>query len=165
MSLLVESITFGLIVAFIVLGIIGIIIPMIPGILLIWLAVLTYVWTNGMETIGWANFIIITLIALVTGTSDFWMSLMGAKRGGASGRSFLFGAVGAIIGSFIFPLLGTIIGYAVGILLGEYQKRGDWNQALKASMGGVAGWGVATAVQLGGGLLILGIFIWRALMV
>lgn len=165
MSLLFESITFGLIVAFIVLGIIGIIIPMIPGIILIWLAVLTYVWANGMEAIGWASFILITLIALITGTSDLWMSLLGAKRGGASGRSFLFGAIGAIVGSFIFPLLGTIIGYGVGILLGEYQKRGDWNQALKASMGGVAGWGVATAVQLGGGLLILGIFIWRTLMV
>jgi uncharacterized protein YqgC (DUF456 family) len=164
LSLIFESITFGLIVVFIILGIIGIIIPLIPGILLIWLAVLTYVWAYGMETIGWANFIIITLIALVAGTSDLWMSLLGAKKGGASGRSFLFGGIGAIVGSFIIPLVGTIIGYAVGILLGEYQKRGDWNEALRASVGGVAGWGVATAVQFGAGLIILGIFIWRTLL-
>ena len=164
MSLLLESITFGLIVAFIILGIIGIIIPLIPGIVLIWLAVVTYVWAYGMETIGWASFIIITLIALVTGTSDLWMSLLGAKTGGASGRSFLFGAIGAIVGSFIVPLIGTIVGYAVGILLGEYQKRGNWDEALRASVGGLAGWGLATVIQLGGGLIILGIFIWQTLM-
>ena len=163
MSLLLESITFGLIIAFIILGIIGIIIPLIPGILLIWLAVVTYVWAYGMESIGWASFIIITLIAVVTGTSDLWMSLLGAKTGGASGRSLLFGVIGAIVGSFIVPLIGTLVGYAVGILLGEYQKRGNWNEAVRASVGGLAGWGVATVIQLGGGLLILGIFIWQTL--
>ena len=163
MSLLLESFTFGLIVIFIILGIIGIIVPLLPGIVLIYMAVLTYVWAYGMETLGWASFIIITLIALVTGTSDLWMSLLGAKTGGASGRAMLYGTIGAVVGSFFAPLIGTLIGYAVGLLLGEYQKRGDWAAAWKASAGGLAGWGVATAVQLGGGLIILAIFLWQAL--
>ena len=165
MSLLIESVTFGLIVILMILGIIGIIVPLLPGIILIWLAVLTYVFAYGMETLGWISFILITLIALVTGTSDLWMSLLGAKTGGASGRSLLYGGIGAIVGSFFAPLLGTLIGYAVGILLGEYQKRGDWAAAWKTSAGGLAGWGVATAVQFGGGLLILIIFLWRVLFV
>ena len=163
MSLILESITFGLIVVFIILGIIGIIVPLLPGIVLIYMAVLTYVWAYGMETLGWASFIIITLITLVTGTSDLWMSLLGAKSGGASGRSIWYGTLGAIIGSFFAPLIGTLIGYAVGLLLGEYQKHGNWSLAWKASAGGLAGWGVATAVQLGGGLIILAIFLWQVL--
>lgn len=163
LNLLIESLTVGIVVAFIILGIIGTLVPMLPGILLIWLAVLTYVLSYGMEAIGWPLFLLITLIALVVGTSDLWMSLLGAKSGGASGRSLLLGTLGAIVGSFIVPLLGTIIGYAVGILLSEYRQRGDWSAAVKASLGGLAGWGVATAVQLGGGLLILVIFLWRVL--
>jgi uncharacterized protein YqgC (DUF456 family) len=163
LSLFIESLTFGLVVVFIVLGIIGTVVPMLPGILLIWLAVLTYVLSYGMAAIGWPVFILITLIALVVGTSDLWMTLLGAKSGGASGGSLLWGILGAIVGSFIVPLIGTIIGYAVGILLSEYRKRGDWSAAWKASLGGLAGWGVATAVQLGGGLLILIIFLWRVL--
>ena len=136
---------------------------MIPGTLLIWIAVLIYALINGFSSIGTFSFIIITIIAIATGTADLWMPLLGAKSGGASGRSLLMGTVGGIIGTFVAPLLGTIIGYAIGILVGEYQKRGDWNAAFKASVGGVAGWGVATAIQLGGGLLMLAIFIWQAL--
>ncbi len=163
MSLILESITFGLIVVFIILGIVGIIVPLIPGIILIYLAVLTYVFAYGIETIGWATFAIITLIALVAGTSDLWMSYWGAKTGGASGRALLYGTVGAIVGSFFAPLIGTLIGYAAGLLLGEYQKQGDWALAWKASAGGLAGWGVATAVQMAGGLVILGLFLWQVL--
>ena len=91
------------------------------------------------------------------------MPLLGAKTVGASLRAMVYGTIGAIIGTFIAPLLGTLIGYAGGILLGEYQVRGDWQEALKASLGGLAGWGLATAVQLGGGILILIIFAISAL--
>ena len=49
------------------------------------------------------------------------------------------------------------------VLLGQYQKQRDWNLAIKASLGGLAGWGIATVLQLGGSLLILALFIWQAL--
>jgi hypothetical protein len=146
-----------------ILGLVGIIVPLLPGSLLIWLAALVYVIVTGFSSLSLPAFLVITLIALVTGTADLWLPLLGAQKGGASKRSLVFGVAGAIIGTFIAPLLGTIIGYAVGILLGEYHKRGDWNAAFKASLGGVAGWGVATAVQLGGGLLMIAIFAWQAL--
>lgn len=136
---------------------------MIPGSLLIWMAVLVYVLVNGMASVGWPAFIFISLVALVAGTADLWMPLLGAKKVGASMRAIVYGTIGAIIGTFFAPLLGTLIGYAGGILLGEYQKRGDWNEALKVSLGGLAGWGLATAVQLGGGILILIIFAVSAL--
>ena len=164
MSLLFESITFGLIVAIMILGIIGVIIPIIPGTLLIWLSITLYVWSKGMAVLGWGSFVLITLIALVTGTADLWLPLLGAKSGGASKRALLLGGIGALLGTFMFPVLGTIVGYALGLLLGEYHKRGDWLEARRASLGGVAGWGVATAIQLGGGLLMLLIFVVRVLL-
>lgn len=163
MSLIIDSISFGLIVAFIVMGLIGVVVPMIPGTLLMWIAVLIYALVNGFNSIGVAAFVVITIIALVTGTADLWMPLLGAKSGGASKRAVLLGVVGSLVGTLIAPLIGTLIGYAGGILLGEYQKRGDWNEALRASAGGLAGWGIATIIQLGGGLLMLVIFVWQVL--
>ena len=150
---------------FIVLGLIGTIVPMIPGTFLIWLAVLVYVLVNGMASVGWAAFIVITFLALVTGTADLWMPLLGAQKVGASKRALLLGALGALVGTLFAPLVGTLIGYATGILIGEYQKRGDWQEATKASLGGLAGWGLATAVQVAGGLIILAIFVIQALTV
>ena len=163
MSLILQSLTFGLIIAFMVVGLVGIVIPVLPGMLLIWLSTLFFVIVSGFDALsGWA-FAVITLIAFVTGTADFWLSSWGAQRSGASKRSLLLGFIGSIIGTLLLPLIGTIIGYGVGILLSEYQQHRDWRGAWQASLGGVAGWGLATAVQLGGAILIIILFAWQVL--
>ena len=163
MSLLLQSVTFGLVFAFMIIGIVGIIVPIIPGMILVWLSALVFVLFTGFEVLPLSAFAIITLIAAITGTADFWLSVWGAKKGGASKRSLLWGIAGSIVGTFVLPLIGTIIGYAVGILLSEYQQRADWEAAFRASVGGVAGWGLATAVQLVGALLIIGIFVTQSM--
>lgn len=166
MSLFLQSISFGIAVLFILLGLAGVIIPLLPGSLLIWLTVALYALAeraNGLTAIDPVTFVVVTLIALITGLSDFWLPLLGAKVSGSSKRALLFGVIGSIIGTFVLPLLGSIAGYAIGILLGEYQKYGDWEKALRAGAGGLAGWGIATLLQLGGGLLILIIFVWQVI--
>ncbi|RMG90682.1 MAG: DUF456 domain-containing protein [Chloroflexi bacterium] len=158
MSLLLDSLTFGAVIALMVVGLIGVIVPIIPGMLLVWLAALFYVLVSGFTAVSPLTFILITLISLCAGTSDFWLPLLGAKQSGASRQSLIFGIIGGILGTFILPLFGTIIGYALGILLGEYLARRNWQAALKASFTGLAGWGIATAIQLGGSLLIIILF-------
>ncbi|MEM7112984.1 MAG: DUF456 domain-containing protein [Chloroflexota bacterium] len=163
MSLLLQSVTFGLVFTFMIIGIVGIIIPIIPGMILVWLSALVFVLFTGFNVLPLSAFVIITLIAAITGTAEFWLSAWGAKKGGASKRSLLWGIAGSLVGTFIFPLVGTIIGYAVGILLSEYQQQADWEAAFRASVGGVAGWGLATAVQLVGALGIIGIFVTQSM--
>ncbi|MCA9969949.1 MAG: DUF456 domain-containing protein [Anaerolineales bacterium] len=167
MSLLFEAITFGVVVAFMFVGVIGILIPVIPGTLLIWMGSLVYAWHVGFTTFGIGILLILTLIALVTGTVDLWLPLLGARGGGASGRALLFGTLGALVGTFAIPIpiVGTVAGYVLGLILGEYQKHGNWELARKAGLSGLAGWGLATAVQFGGGILMLFIFVLRILTV
>lgn len=168
MTILSQSLSFGLAVFFMLVGLVGVVIPMLPGTLLIWLTVLLYAIlerANGFAAIDPLTFIVISLIAIVTGLADLWLPLVGARASGSSRRALVFGALGALAGTFLIPipLLGTIIGYAAGILLGEYHKRRDWNRALRAGAGGVAGWGIATVLQFGGGVLILLLFVWQVL--
>lgn len=163
MSLLLESLTFGLTVAFILLGLIGTIVPVVPGTLLVWITIVVFAIVTGMEAVGWGTLVVVTIIALVTGTADLWLPLLGAKKTGAGGWSMVLGAVGGIIGTVMLPLIGTVIGYGVGILLGEVLRHRDLRLGLKASVGGMAGWGVATAVQFGGAALMSVIFLWQAL--
>jgi uncharacterized protein YqgC (DUF456 family) len=171
LSTLLEAIIFGLTVAFILIGVIGVVIPILPGIFLVWLSVLIYAIFEGFSAIDPLTFAFITLIAIVAGTADIWMALFGAKTGGASVISLIYGVVGAVIGFFVVgaiaPIIGSlfggIIGYSAGVLLGQYQKQRDWNLAIRASLGGLAGWGVATILQLGASFLILAIFVWQVL--
>lgn len=169
--ILLDAIAFGMAVAFMLIGLIGILVPILPGILLIWLTALAYAIVDGFQAIDWITFILLTIIAIITGTADLWLSLLGAKTGGAAKRAMFLGVIGGVLGFFLLGavlpvvgnLFGGIIGYAIGVLLGQYQKFQDWNVALKASIGGVVGWGIATVVQLAGGVLMIVIFIWQVL--
>jgi uncharacterized protein YqgC (DUF456 family) len=146
-----------------IIGLIGVIVPLLPGILLIWGAVLFYAAAvDGFTVISPWLFALITIIAIAAGTADWWLLLLGAKTIGASFSALLLGVVGAIIGTFLIPvpLLGTLAGYALGILLGEYLRLRDWRAALRAAGGGLAGWGIGTALQLVGALVIIGLFVW-----
>lgn len=171
LSTLLEAMLFGLAVAFILIGIVGVVVPILPGIVLVWLTVLAYAVVEGFSSVDWITFIVITLITLVAGTADIWMALFGAKTGGASILSMIYGVIGSIIGFIVLgaiapivgSLFGGILGYSTGVLLGQYQIQRDWGLAVKASLGGLAGWGIATFIQLGGSLLILAIFVWQVL--
>ncbi len=164
-SLIVGALGFGIAVAFILVGIVGIIVPILPGMLLVWFTVVIYAWRTGFEIIGWPTLTIVTLIALITGLSNIWLPLLGAKKTGAAKRALFLGVVGAILGTFLIPipLLGTVIGYALGVFLGEFLKQRDVRLAFKASLGGVAGWGISTIVEISGALLILLIFVVQVL--
>jgi uncharacterized protein len=164
-SVLVDSLFFGLIIVLMLVGVIGVIVPMLPGIFLVWLGVAVYVWRDNFENLSMATFIVISLIVVFAGLSDLWLPIFGARKSGAAKRTILTGLLGAIIGSFIIPLIGTIIGYAVGVLLGEYHKRRDWDAAWQASKGGLAGWGVATLIQLVAAVMVIIIFIWAVLVI
>jgi uncharacterized protein YqgC (DUF456 family) len=160
-----SALGFGLAVAFILVGVVGTVVPILPGMLLVWFTVLVYAWRTGFEAVGWPSLIFITIIALVTGLSNVWLPLLGAQKTGAAKRALFLGVVGAVVGTFIIPIpiLGTVIGYAIGVFLGEFIKVRDWRLALKASLGGVAGWGVSTIVEIVGALLILAIFVVQVL--
>ena len=163
LNLLLQSLGFGLAVVFILIGLIGAFLPILPGSILVWFTVLVYAILEGWQAVTPFVFVIVTVICLVTGTANIWLSLLGAKTGGASTQALIFGVLGSIIGLFVFSLIGSISGYALGIIVGEYMKQKDWNLALKASFGGLAGWGVSTAIQAGGTLIILILFVWRVL--
>jgi uncharacterized protein YqgC (DUF456 family) len=171
LQLIFEALIFGFAVGFMIVGLVGIVVPILPGTLLIWLTVLIYAVIDGFETVGWVGFIIITIIALVTGTADLWLPVLGAKSAGAAKRAMVFGLAGGVIGFFLLgglipilgSLLGSVLGYAAGVLLGQYHKYRDWNLALRAGLGSMAGWGIGTAIQFGGGLLIVALFILQVL--
>ena len=171
MHALFEALVFGIAVVAMFIGLFGTLLPILPGVVLIWLTALGYALYDGFEAVGLPTVFVITLITVVAVTSDLWLPLIGSKKGGASKRAMMFGLIGSLVGFLLltpfFPIFGSIfggiIGYAIGTLLGQYHKYRDWDIALRASIGGVAGWGVSVALQMAAGVLIMAIFIWQVL--
>lgn len=145
------------------IGLIGIVLPVIPGTIIIFVAALIYALVEGFQIVGWPTLVVLGLLTIVATTADLWASSVGAKVGGASGWSVLVGLIGGLVGFVVFSLPGAILGAILGVLLTELIRVGDLKQAFKAGGGWALGWVLATVVQLGIGLVMVAIFVWQVL--
>ncbi|MCY4080443.1 MAG: DUF456 domain-containing protein [Caldilineaceae bacterium] len=174
------------------LGIVGALVPILPGPLLIWLGALVWAWADGFARIGWPTLLVLAVLTVIAWGADLALSFLGSKRSGAGwksiGVSILGGLLGAILLSSV-PVVGTFIGAAIGSIsalwLMEYRRaqvapgNGAMLQqeaaapgasnvqenraaATRAVKGYVGGFLMAMAVEFIISLMMLTIFAWQA---
>jgi hypothetical protein len=149
---------------FMLVGLIGLVVPIFPGLLIMWLAALGYGVANGFTTLGIVLFVVISLLALVGSLVDNLFMGAGARQGGASWLS-IFVALGVgILGTLLFPPIGGLIAAPIAVLALEYYRLRDWALARQAVFGMAKGWGLSVAARLVIGLLIMAswwIWVWK----
>jgi uncharacterized protein YqgC (DUF456 family) len=147
---------------FMFIGLLSILLPLVPGVALIWFTALIYAIAEGFKKVDPITMVVLSLVAIPGITADIWVSSLGAKAGGASLWSIVTSLLGGLVGFLIFNVPGAIIGSLVGLMIVELLRAEDWRQALKASGGWVVGWLLSTGVQIVVGLIIIAIFWWQA---
>ena len=143
---------------FMVLGIIGSFLPILPGPLSSWVGLLIVHFTEviPMNT----SFLIITLIiALLIWVLDYIIPVIGTKRFGGSRLGMIGTTIGLIIGLFAPIPGGIIIGPFLGALLGELINRNDSKIAFKAAFGSFIGFLTSTFIKFIVAIIYLGLFI------
>lgn len=137
-----------IVLGFIVLaaGIVGCVLPIIPGPPLAYAALILLSIARKWEAFPPAVLIVLGLVAAAVTVMDYLMPLITSKWKGASKAGIWGSVAGMIVGMIFFPPFGVIIGTFVGAVLGEllFSKRPDG--ALKA------GWGVFLGTMMGIGL-------------
>jgi uncharacterized protein YqgC (DUF456 family) len=161
---------FWIALAAMAIGLIGVILPLVPGVGFVWIVVLIYAIVERFATIDPITFAAITLLGAVGISADLWMSHAGAKVGGASVWSLLaglvLGAIGAIVGLVFLgagAVPGAILGAILGIVLAEWYQRKDWREAFKAGGGWLIGCTLSGGVQFLVAILMIVIFVWQVL--
>jgi len=154
MNFLLWMVAVGLIVA----GIIGVIVPAIPGTLLVFAGLFVAAAIDGFTKVGWLTILILALLTLASYAVDFIASTLGAKRVGASKLSLIGAMLGMLVGLF-FGIPGMVIGPFAGAVIGELIVKRDPVQAGKAGLAAWIGMLVATIVKLGLVFVMLGLFI------
>ena len=148
------------------LGLIGSVVPGLPGVTLIFLSALVYAIITDFRTVGVAILVILFVFAAIAFVADFVATSYGARRFGASNWGTVGGAIGGIVGALIGlfflgigSLFGLILGTIAGVFLGEYLKRerqgpeepsssgSDWRRASRAAGGVFVGYLAAAVVQ------------------
>ncbi len=106
----------------IVLGLIGAVVPLLPGPLLIWIGAFVWAWGDGFVHVGWPTLIALLLLALFAWASDFLLTMLVGRKAGASWRAIFGAIVGGIVGGILLSGFVPIIGSLVGAILGSAHR-------------------------------------------
>ena len=137
-------------------GLVGVVLPVMPGAILVYLGLLLAAWIDGFEKVGPFTIVLLTAATALVYVIDFAAGSFGAKHLGASKRAVWGAAVGTVVGLF-FGIPGILIGPFVGAVAGEYTAHRQLGRAGKAGAGTWLGLalGAAAKVALVFGMLSL----------
>jgi Uncharacterized protein conserved in bacteria len=134
-------------VILLLIGILGCVIPALPGPPLCFVGVLLVKFSQwGTDiTIMWlAIFLVLTIVVSLI---DYYIPIWGVKKFGG-GKGGIWGtAIGIVIGLFFLPW-GLILGPFIGALLGELIAGKSGSASLKAALGSTLGFLLGTGFKL-----------------
>jgi len=144
-------------IAFVATGIVGIILPALPGTVLIFVGILLAAWADHFQRVGPLMLTIIGIIGAASYGVEFAAAAVGAQRFGASARAMAGAALGTLFGLFL-GLPGLIAGPFVGAVIGELTMHRDWKRVGRAGVAAWIGFAIGTAVKVGIAFLMIGLF-------
>jgi uncharacterized protein YqgC (DUF456 family) len=132
-------------------GLVGIVVPVLPGTVLILGAVL--VWAlDASSPAGWTVFGAAFVFLAAGAVVKYVIPGRGLKTAGVPTRSLVLGGLLGLVGFFVIPLVGLFVGFVLGVYLAELLRVGRrlaWpstRAALKAA-------GISMLIELAAGLL------------
>jgi len=144
--------------ALVLAGLGGLILPAIPGAPLLFLGLLVAAWADDFAYVGVYTLVTLGVLALLTYGVDFWATMFGAKRFGASKRAVIGAVIGAVVGIFLgFP--GALFGPFIGAVIGELSAQRSLPQAARAGIGATIGLVLGAALKLALAFAMIGIFL------
>jgi len=140
-------------------GIVGVVIPVLPGLLLCWGSVLVWALFSGAGSGGW----------IVLGLATVWTVLglvvkyaWPGRRLAAAGiptLTLVAGVVGALLGLVFVPVVGLPLGFVGGVWAAEWARFGDAGAAWPSTRQTLLGAGLSILVELAAAALVLGTYL------
>ncbi len=158
MSTLAIVLYWLLAVVLVLLGVVGLLLPGLPGAPLLFGGLLLAAWIEGFVYVGPWTLALLALMAVATYAIDFFAGALGTKGFGAT-RYAMFGAfLGALVGIF-FGLPGILLGPFIGAVLGELLADRSMRQAGAAGLGATIGLALGVAAKMALAFSMIGIYV------
>ena len=139
----------------IAVGMVGIVVPVLPGALLVWAAITVWALAVGSST-AWA---VLAVATLAIGGGQVVKLLVPGRRLRAAGvtqRSILAGLILAVAGFFLIPVIGFFVGFPVGIYLAEWRRLREHASAWRSTVAAVRAMGLSLVIELSATVLAAG---------
>ena len=143
-----------------VVGVLGVIIPMVPGLVLCWAAVAVWAIFGDVDSAGrWVVLAVATMVAALGIVVKYAWPGRNLKRSGVPNLSLLAGGALGLVGFFVVPVVGLFIGFVLGVFLAERIRLGDFGKAWPSTKHALKAAGLAMLIELATALAIAAIWV------
>jgi uncharacterized protein YqgC (DUF456 family) len=139
-------------------GIAGTILPVLPGVPLVFFGLVIAAWIDDFQRVGWGVLVLFAVVTLLSQLIDLLVTVKGAQQMGA-GRAALFGATAGMVVGLFFGFPGLIVGPFLGAFVGEYLVKGNLLQSGKAGFGTWVGLLCGVVLKLVVIVAMMGVFL------
>ncbi|MGX9789065.1 DUF456 domain-containing protein [Mycobacterium sp. MMS18-G62] len=136
----------------IAVGLVGVVVPLLPGTLLVLAAIAVWAVVENNVT-AWITLGVVTALLGSTTLVKYLWPARRMRAAEVGTWSLVAGGLLGIIGFFVIPVLGLVIGFVLGIYLAELSRRRDQRVAWTSTVHALKGVALSVGVELAGGLM------------
>jgi uncharacterized protein YqgC (DUF456 family) len=145
----VETLLVAVVIA---VGLIGILVPLVPGSILVFAAIAVWAFVEG-TTVAWVTLGVATAILAAALLVKYLWPMKRMRSADVGTWTLLAGGVLGIIGFFVVPVVGLVLGFVLGVYLAELALRRDNRLAWASTVHAIKGVALSVGVELAGALL------------
>ncbi|HEX8863977.1 MAG TPA: DUF456 domain-containing protein [Actinomycetes bacterium] len=137
----------------ILVGLVGVVVPALPGLLLVWGAVLVWALVEGTVA-AWVLLAAATLLVSVSQVVKYLVPSRRMRAAGVPTVSLAAGGLVGVVGFFVIPVVGAFLGFVLGIYLAERLRLGNHALAWSSTRHALKATGLSILIELAAGLLV-----------
>lgn len=136
----------------IVIGLVGIVSVVLPGLIVVLAGVAVWAVPRG-DAVGWWVLGIAGLLVIIGTVAKYLLPGRRLKEAGVPGRTLMAGAGLGVVGFFVVPVVGLFLGFVLGVWLAELVRLPDRSQAWSSAKHALKAVGFSMIIELAAGLL------------
>ena len=141
----------------IAIGLLGIIVPILPGALLILGAVVVWATELGERT-GWIVLAVAVLLTLIGAIAKYAVPGRHLKELGIPSSTQWTGVALGLVGFFVIPVIGLFFGFVLGVYLAEHRRLGA-RAAWPSTVAALRAAGLSILIELVAGMLTAAVWV------
>ncbi|WP_261565955.1 DUF456 domain-containing protein [Frankia gtarii] len=139
-------------------GLVGIVLPVLPGLVLVWGAGLWWVIADGGGVGRWIVLALMSALFVIGALTKYVLPARATAGRGVPWQSLVVGVVCAIVGFFVLPVVGLLVGGVFGIYVAELIRLGDFRTAGGTTWAAIVAFGIGVLVELVAGVAMAAVW-------
>ncbi|WP_151524086.1 DUF456 domain-containing protein [Serinicoccus kebangsaanensis] len=151
-----------LILVLMAVGVVGVVIPVLPGLLIVLVGSLVWALTE-RSALGWVVFGLSTLVYLLGVALQWAIPGQQMRRAGVRTSTLVIGVLCALVTGVLIPVVGLFVGFPLGIFLVSLARTRDRGEALRATRHALRAVGLNILIELATAFALIAMFVVSAI--